>query len=570
MKDSKTDMNNMEEPIEKKVDKSKPTKRSFLIAALSLFVVSAIIVMVVVPLKVVNKKDEHDGISKLVASTAAPYMPSITETPSSFLRTPSPTPSVTAYPTTIVPTIPATTPQPITTPPTTTNPDATSSLAPTMKEDGDDSFIWTQVGPVLTFHDDTYIPNLETVDQIIPSTESLSLSGNGKILIARFQELYVDESKLNESSLSLDYHFFVRIYYYKESNQWVPIPLESIAADGGAVVSGDATVVAMGVGKGIQVYRISDDYASLSLMGEEILYDGDEIASGFGRYLTLSEDGTTLAVGIPGADKNKINDGMVRVYGWDGNNLWKPIGQDIVGEDFADDSGSALDLSSDGTILAIGADGNDGDDERSYSLRGRGHVRLYQLDSELNEWLQLGSDIDGEGIYNKAGSSVVLSKDGVIVAVASVWAGSGACKNFGQVRVFEYVPESKEWIKLGQSMTGEQCGDEFGTSIAMSSQGDIVAIGSFQHDGSTSSESDANLGQVKVFRIDRTTNQWNQLGETILGEQGDGLGSAVSLDSSGTNLVVGSSGFYIMWGGGNTSISASGAIRTFQLSEIGL
>ena len=49
--------------------------------------------------------------------------------------------------------------------------------------------------------------------------------------------------------------------------------------------------------------------------------------------------------------------------------------------------------------------------------------------------------------------------------------------------------------------------------------------------------------------MDNDINMWKQLGETIQhGNPGDSLGAAVLLDSSGRNLVVGTSRFlYCVW-----------------------
>ena len=55
---------------------------------------------------------------------------------------------------------------------------------------------------------------------------------------------------------------------------------------------------------------------------------------------------------------------------------WKQIGQDIDGEAFIDKSGFSVSLSSDGTIVAIGARENDG---ATFDITDdRGHVRVYK------------------------------------------------------------------------------------------------------------------------------------------------------------------------------------------------
>ena len=62
---------------------------------------------------------------------------------------------------------------------------------------------------------------------------------------------------------------------------------------------------------------------------------------------------------------------------WDGS-AWQQKGSDIDGEAAYDESGMSVSLSSDGTIVAIGAYGNDGNGNRS------GHVRVYSIATTQN------------------------------------------------------------------------------------------------------------------------------------------------------------------------------------------
>ena len=66
------------------------------------------------------------------------------------------------------------------------------------------------------------------------------------------------------------------------------------------------------------------------------------------------------------------------------------LGSDIDGEAGGDNSGISVSLSSDGSIVAIGAFYNGDGGNNS------GHVRVYSYNSSNDSWSQLGSDIDGE------------------------------------------------------------------------------------------------------------------------------------------------------------------------------
>lgn len=86
------------------------------------------------------------------------------------------------------------------------------------------------------------------------------------------------------------------------------------------------------------------------------------------------------------------------------NAQWIQTGSDIDGEAAGDNSGTSVSISSDGSIVAIGAYYNDGNGSSS------GHVRVYE--NSGGNWVQMGSDIDGEAGGDYSGISVSLSSNG--------------------------------------------------------------------------------------------------------------------------------------------------------------
>ena len=85
---------------------------------------------------------------------------------------------------------------------------------------------------------------------------------------------------------------------------------------------------------------------------------------------------------------------------------------DIYGETAGDLSGRTVDLSNDGSVLAIGARDNGGNGKAA------GHVRVFKWNGA--GWERLGNDIDGEMAEDYSGESVGLSKDGLTVAIGAV------------------------------------------------------------------------------------------------------------------------------------------------------
>ena len=114
--------------------------------------------------------------------------------------------------------------------------------------------------------------------------------------------------------------------------------------------------------------------------------DGEGSSDHSGYSVSLSADGSVVAIGAYN-DGGGSNSGHVRIYEND-NGTWTQIGSDIDGESFSDYSGSAVSLSADGSVVAIGAYANDGGGGNS------GHVRIYENNN--GTWTQIGSDINGE------------------------------------------------------------------------------------------------------------------------------------------------------------------------------
>jgi hypothetical protein len=86
--------------------------------------------------------------------------------------------------------------------------------------------------------------------------------------------------------------------------------------------------------------------------------DGEALGDRSGSTVVISDDGNTIAVSALRNGDNGADSGHVRVYE-NLSGVWTQIGADIDGEALDDYSGASVQLilSSDGSILAIGASG---------------------------------------------------------------------------------------------------------------------------------------------------------------------------------------------------------------------
>jgi hypothetical protein len=201
--------------------------------------------------------------------------------------------------------------------------------------------------------------------------------------------------------------------------------------------------------------------------------DGEASVDNSGNSVSISSNGTVVAIGAYQNDGNGANSGNVRVYEWNGT-AWIQRGIDIDGEASSDQSGWSVSLSSDGTVVAIGANLNDG------SFSNAGQVRVYRWNG--TSWVKLGSDIDGEATNDQSGYSVSLSSNGTVVAIGAIFNdGTVANSDRGQVRVYQW--NGNAWVQRGTDIDGETAGDQSGISVSLSADGTMVAIGARYNDG---------------------------------------------------------------------------------------
>ena len=143
--------------------------------------------------------------------------------------------------------------------------------------------------------------------------------------------------------------------------------------------------------------------------------------------MAISSDGQRIAVGCPHYISGG-SVGFVRVYHEYADNMWGIDHEDIMGPGSIDDFGTSVALSSDGTKLTIGASQHvDGTE--------KGYARIYERDAAV--WTQIGADIVGLTINAQFGASVAMSSNGSVVAIGAPHGQAGEETGPGELRVFK-------------------------------------------------------------------------------------------------------------------------------------
>ncbi len=149
------------------------------------------------------------------------------------------------------------------------------------------------------------------------------------------------------------------------------------------------------------------------------------------------------------------------------------------------------------------------------------------------QWLQKGVDIDGEEAQEYSGRSISMSSDGNTLAVGAPY-NDGTATNSGHVRIYEW--SGAAWTQKGADIDGEAAADISGWSISMSSDGNTIAIGAEENDGSATSS-----GHVRIYEWSGTA--WAQKGADIDGEAAYDFSSrSISMSADGNTLAIGAPG----------------------------
>jgi len=291
----------------------------------------------------------------------------------------------------------------------------------------------------------------------------------------------------------------------------------SMSADGNTIAIGAQFNDNNGTDSGtVRVYSWND--SSWMQMGNDI--DGEDEFDQSGESISLSDDGTILAIGAPFNVVNGNFSGHTRVFAWNGTS-WEQMGLDLDAENAEDKSGFSVSINSSGNIVAIGAPYNDNIENDA------GQVRVYEWNGAA--WNQKGIDLDGLVESERFGSEVKLSEDGNTLAVGMPQ-NSNVDFLSGSTRIYDW--NGTTWTQKGNDINGENFGSQSGYSISLSNDGNTIAIGDAGTDTATRI--------VRMFTWNGTS--WGQKGETIAGGGDSPSNKPVSLSADGNIVAIGTGG----------------------------
>ncbi len=326
----------------------------------------------------------------------------------------------------------------------------------------------------------------------------------------------------------------------------------------------------------------------------------------FGSALALSTDGSTLAVGAfgeyggaKGIDGDQ-NDNTMKAAGavyvftrsasaWSQQAYVKASNPDIQ-----DDFGGSVALSGDGNTLAVtaalessAAKGIDGI-QTDNTAGGAGAAYVFKRTASV--WSQQAyikaSNTEASDFF---GTSIALSTDGKTLAIGARRESSAAkgiggsqtdntAATSGAAYVFSW--SGTAWSQQAYvKASNTEAADNFGISVALSGDGNILAVGANKEDGASkgfggivTDNTAADAGAVYVYA--RTGSAWSApvYVKASNTDAADAFGSSVALSADGSTLAVGATGEGSVAkgvGGTQTDNAAAAAGAAYVFTRVG-
>jgi len=291
--------------------------------------------------------------------------------------------------------------------------------------------------------------------------------------------------------------------------------------------------------------------------------DADPASDRFGDSVSFSSTGENVAVG---AYRDEENGGSFAgsVYIFQSSSLGYQQVQKLTASGDADPGGDQfgrfVSFSATGETLAVGAYL---DEENGSSA---GSVYIFQSGSGGYQQVQkLTASGDADPASDTFGIPVSISSTGETIAIGATGDEENGGANAGSVYIFQSSSIGYQQVqKLTASGDADPAVDNFGISVSISSTGETLVIGAFVDEENGGGNSFDGAGSVYIFQSGSGGYQQVQK-LTASGDAdpvGDWFGYIVSISSTGETLAVAAP--YDEENGGGNAFDGAGSVYIFQ------
>ena len=310
-------------------------------------------------------------------------------------------------------------------------------------------------------------------------------------------------------------------------------------------------------------------YFKASNAGRDDAFGGSVALSADGNTLAVgATHESSVATGINGdqTDNSASNSGAVYVFVRSNGQWQQEAYVKASNTDIRDFFGRSVSLSADGNTLAVGASGErsaatgiNGDQADNSLMFNRGAVYVFSRSNgqwQQQAYVKASNTLRSSGY----GSSISLSSDGDTLAVGAFEESSAATgingdqatvarlRSAGAVYVF--VRSDGQWQQQAYVKASNTDSDQsFGASVSLGADGNKLAVGAPRERGAATGVNgdQADIGADNsgaVFVFVRSDGQWRQQAYVKASntDRNDNFGGNVSLSANGNMLAVGATG----------------------------
>jgi hypothetical protein len=219
-----------------------------------------------------------------------------------------------------------------------------------------------------------------------------------------------------------------------------------------------------------------------------------------------------------GGSSDIAGHGAAWVFTRSGEGTWTQMGHKLTASEEMGEThlGGSVALSGDGRTALIGGPGDSGYDGAVWVFKAEG-----------SGWTQRAKLTDGTpGGAGHFGYRIALSADGGTALIGA------RAENGGQGAVWVFTQTTSAWLEQGELKGAGEPGEEFGSSVTLSSDGSIALVGAPHANGSKGS----------AWLFERSGTSWSEPGELLpaSGEKSNAwFGSSVALSADASTGLVG-------------------------------
>lgn len=262
---------------------------------------------------------------------------------------------------------------------------------------------------------------------------------------------------------------------------------------------------------------------------QKLLASGLSSDARFGIEVAMSSDGNTLLIGaFTESDSPEIDNGAAYVFVRSGNTYTQQARLLASDKESSAAFGRSVAISSDGNTALIGASG---EDSSSYSSNGAAYVFTRSGSTWTQQQKLLASDLQTNDFF---GISVSLSADGNTALVGA--SGESTTPTVYNGAAYVFTRSGGTWTEQQKLLASDKGSfDDFGTSVALSSNGDTALIGALNNSEPPLSYN----GAAYVFT--RSGGTWTQQQKLSASDKvsSDNFGVSVDLSADGDTALIG-------------------------------